>query len=209
MARYTDAVCKMCRREGEKLFLKGAKCSSGKCPIDSRNFPPGQHGKSRRSRPSDYGSQLREKQKCKRIYGLLEKQFRTYFEKAHHEKGVTGEVLLQKLESRFDNVIYRMGFAASRAAARQLITHKHFTINGKVVNIPSYLLGKGDTINVREASKKMEVIHLGLKKAKQKSVYSWLDVDKANLAGTFLDNPSREEIPVNVNENLIVELYSK
>lgn len=207
MARYRGPVVKLSRREGEALSAKAEKALSGE---NSRNFPPGQHGKNRRSRPSEYGRQLREKQKCKRIYGLLEKQFRSYFEKSIHEKGVTGELLLQKLESRLDNVVYRMGFAPSREAARQLVAHGHFLVNGIKVDIPSYLLTDGERIQVKEKSKKLEIIHLGLRGGKYGiSEYSWLDVDKAGLEGTYLHSPVREEIPVNVNESLIVELYSK
>ncbi len=207
MARYRGPVVKLRRREGEALSPKAEKALSGE---NSRNFPPGQHGKNRRSRPSEYGRQLREKQKCKRIYGLLEKQFRNYFEKSIREKGVTGELLLQKLESRLDNVVFRMGFAPSREAARQLVVHGHFQINGKKVDIPSYLLSDGERVQVKEKSKKLDIIHLGLRGGKHGvSEYSWLDVDKAGLEGTYLHSPVREEIPVNVNENLIVELYSK
>ena len=208
MARYTDSVCKLCRRERQKLFLKGQKCFTEKCPIETKNYPPGQHGLNRRSKVSEYGIQLREKQKIKRIYGLLETQFRNYFDKANKQKGITGENLVKLLESRFDNVIYRLGFAASRKQARQLIRHRHFMINDRLVDIPSYTLSAGDVLKLREKSKKMDTIHNSLKRVKD-STYSWLTVDKANLLGTFVQVPEREEIPLNANEQLVVELYSK
>ena len=208
MARYTGSSCKLCRREKQKLFLKGSKCFSEKCPLEKRNYAPGQHGLSRRAKFSEYGVQLREKQKVKRIYGLLETQFENYFEKAKRQKGVTGGNLIKLLERRLDNVIYRLGFAPSRKAARQLILHRHFTVNNKLVDIPSYLLNAGDVIAVREKSKKLDVIHDSLRRTKD-NIYSWLTVDKASLTGTFLQIPEREEIPLNANEQLIVELYSK
>lgn len=208
MARYTDSVCKLCRRERQKLFLKGQKCFTEKCPIETKNYPPGQHGLNRRSKVSEYGIQLREKQKIKRIYGLLETQFRNYFDKANKQKGITGENLVKLLESRFDNVIYRLGFAASRKQARQLIRHRHFMINDRLVDIPSYTLSAGDVLKLRDKSKKLDTIHNSLKRVKD-STYSWLTVDKANLLGTFVQVPEREEIPLNANEQLVVELYSK
>jgi len=208
MARYTDSVCKLCRRERQKLFLKGQKCFTEKCPIETKNYPPGQHGLNRRSKVSEYGIQLREKQKIKRIYGLLETQFRNYFDKANKQKGITGENLVKLLESRFDNVIYRLGFAASRKQARQLIRHRHFMINDRLVDIPSYTLSAGDILKLRDKSKKLDTIHNSLKRVKD-STYSWLTVDKANLLGTFVQVPEREEIPLNANEQLVVELYSK
>ncbi|MGD8305499.1 MAG: 30S ribosomal protein S4 [Ignavibacteria bacterium] len=208
MARYTDSVCKLCRREKQKLFLKGQKCFTEKCPIENKNYPPGEHGLSRRTKISEYGIQLREKQKIKRLYGLLETQFRNYFEKANKQKGITGENLIQLLEKRFDNVIYRLGFAASRKQARQLIRHRHFLINERRVDIPSYSLTPGDVIKLRDKSKKMDVIHDSLKRVKD-STYSWLTVDKANLLGTFVEVPQREDVPLNANEQLVVELYSK
>jgi small subunit ribosomal protein S4 len=208
MARYTDSVCKLCRRERQKLFLKGQKCFTEKCPIETKNYPPGQHGLNRRSKVSEYGIQLREKQKIKRIYGLLETQFRNYFDKANKQKGITGENLVKLLESRFDNVIYRLGFAASRKQARQLIRHRHFMINDRLVDIPSYTLSAGDVLKLRDKSKKLDTIHNSLKRVKD-STYSWLTVDKANLLGTFVQVPDREEIPLNANEQLVVELYSK
>ena len=208
MARYTGSVCKLCRRERQKLFLKGQKCFTEKCPIETKNYPPGEHGLNRRAKVSEYGIQLREKQKIKRIYGLLETQFRNYFDKANKQKGITGENLVKLLESRFDNVIYRLGFAASRKQARQLIRHRHFMINDRLVDIPSYLLSAGDILKLRDKSKKLDTIHSSLKRVKD-STYSWLTVDKANLLGTFVQVPEREDIPLNANEQLVVELYSK
>ena len=208
MARYTGASCKLCRRERQKLFLKGSKCHSEKCLIEKKNYPPGEQGLNRRGKFSEYGVQLREKQKVKRMYGLLETQFRNYFEQANRQKGVTGENLIQLLERRLDNVVYRLGFAPSRKAARQLVKHRHFTVNGHVVDIPSFLLTPGDIISVRDRSKKLDAIHNSLRRTKD-SVYGWLTTDKAALAGTFVQIPTREEIPLNANEQLIVELYSK
>jgi len=208
MARYTGPSCKLCRREKQKLFLKGSKCYSEKCPLESKNYAPGQHGLSRRSKFSEYGVQLREKQKVKRIYGLQETQFRTYFEKATRQKGVTGANLIKTLERRLDNVVYRLGFAPSRKSARQLVLHGHFMVNGKLVDIPSYLLNPGNVVSVREKSKKLDAIHNSLRRTKD-NVYGWLSIEKATLSGTFLNVPEREEIPLNANEQLIVELYSK
>ena len=208
MARYTDSVCKLCRRERQKLFLKGQKCFTEKCPIENKNYPPGEHGLSRRSKVSEYGIQLREKQKIKRLYGLLETQFRNYFEKANKQKGITGENLVKLLESRFDNVVYRLGFAASRKQARQLIRHRHFMINERQVDIPSYSLSAGDVVKLKDKSKKLDTIHNSLKRVKD-STYSWLSIDKANLLGTFVQVPEREDVPLNANEQLVVELYSK
>lgn len=208
MARYTGPSCKLCRREKQKLFLKGSKCHSERCPLESKNYAPGQHGMSRRMKFSEYGVQLREKQKVKRIYGLLESQFHSYFVKANNQKGVTGENLIKLLECRFDNVIFRLGFAPSRKAARQLVLHRHFQINGRTVNIPSYLIQPGDVIEVKEKSKKLDIIHNTLRRTKD-NVYEWLQVDKALLSGTFMQVPSRDEVPLVANEQLIVELYSK
>jgi len=208
MARYTGPSCILCRREKQKLFLKGSKCHSERCPLESKNYAPGQHGLSRRMKFSEYGVQLREKQKVKRIYGLLESQFHSYFVKANNQKGVTGDNLIQLLESRLDNVVFRFGFAPSRKAARQLVLHRHFLINNRTVNIPSYILQPGDVITVREKSKKLDVIHNTLRRTKD-NVYEWLQVDKASLSGTFMQVPTREEIPIVANEQLIVELYSK
>jgi len=208
MARYTDSVCKLCRRERQKLFLKGQKCYTEKCPIETRNYPPGEHGQGRRTKVSEYGIQLREKQKIKRSYGLLETQFKIYFEKANKQKGITGENLVRLLERRFDNVVFRLGFASSRKQARQLIKHRHFLINDRLVDIPSYLMGEGDIIKVKEKSKKLDAIHNSLKRIKD-STYGWLSTDKAALSGTFLQVPERSEVPLNANEQLVVELYSK
>jgi small subunit ribosomal protein S4 len=209
MARYTGPSCKLCRRERMKLFLKGTKCFSDKCPIESRNYPPGQHGISRRPRMTDYAVQLREKQKVRKTYGVLESQFRRYFEEASKKTGITGDNLVKLLERRFDNTVYRLGLAPSRKAARQLILHKHFTVNGRVVNIPSYLLKPGDSIQVRDKSKKLELIHDSMKRIKDNMMVPWLSLDKANMKGTFMKEPERMEVPFNANEQLIVELYSK
>lgn len=208
MARYTDSVCKLCRRERQKLFLKGQKCFTDKCLIEQRNYPPGQHGVSRRAKISEYGVQLREKQKIKRIYGLLETQFRNYFEKATKQKGKTGENLIKLLERRLDNVVYRIGFASSRKQARQLIKHRHFLVNNQLVDIPSYLLNPGDVIQVKEKSKKLDAIHNSLKRVKD-NTYNWITVDKASLSGIFVQIPERVDVPLNANEQLVVELYSK
>jgi small subunit ribosomal protein S4 len=209
MARYIDANCKLCRRERQKLFLKGTKCLTEKCPLEKHNYPPGQFGTVRRAKVSDYGIQLREKQKIKKIYGILERQFRTYFEKASSQKGRTGENLIKLLEQRLDNTIYRLGLAPSRKAARQLVLHRHFNINKKVTNIPSYLLKPGDLIQVREKSKKLETIHSSLKRVREDTIMPWLSIDKAALLGTFLRIPDRADIPLEANEQLVVELYSK
>jgi small subunit ribosomal protein S4 len=208
MARHIDSVCKLCRRERQKLFLKGQKCYTEKCPIETKNYPPGQHGLNRRSKISEYGIQLREKQKIKRMYGLLETQFRNYFEKANKQKGITGENLIKLLERRLDNVVFRLGFAASRSQARQLIKHRHLIVNDRLVDIPSYLVSQGDIVKVKEKSKKLDAIHNSLKRVKE-SAYSWLTVDKATLTGTFLQVPDRADVPLNANEQLVVELYSK
>lgn len=208
MARYTDSVCKLCRREKQKLFLKGQKCFTEKCPIEVRNYPPGQHGISRRAKISEYGVQLREKQKIKRSYGLLETQFRNYFEKADSQKGRTGENLIKLLERRLDNVVFRLGFASSRKQARQLIRHRHILVNNNLVDIPAYLLKAGDVIQIKEKSKKLDAIHNSLKRVKD-NTYTWLTVDKATLSGTFVQVPERADVPLNANEQLVVELYSK
>jgi small subunit ribosomal protein S4 len=208
MARYTDSVCKLCRREKQKLFLKGQKCFTEKCPIEIRNYPPGQHGNSRRAKVSEYGIQLREKQKIKRIYGLLEIQFRNYFEKANKQKGITGDNLVKVLERRLDNVVYRLGFASSRKQARQLIKHRHIAVNEHLVDVPSFSLVAGDIIKINDKSKKLDLIHSSLKNVKD-STYSWLSIDKASLSGTFIQVPERGDVPLNANEQLVVELYSK
>jgi small subunit ribosomal protein S4 len=209
MARYIGPVCKLCRREGKKLFLKGAKCFSPKCPVEKRSFPPGQHGRTRRLKLSDYGVQLREKQKMRRIYGLLEKQFHNYYKKALKIKGVTGENLLRLLERRLDNVVYRLGFAPSRSAARQLVRHRHFTVNNRLVDVPSFSLRPGDVIKVRDKSRKLEIIHASMRKMREGRLLPWLELDKASMTGTLLEIPGRTDIPIEVNENLVVELYSK
>ncbi|MBI4546840.1 MAG: 30S ribosomal protein S4 [Ignavibacteriae bacterium] len=209
MGRYIEASCRLCRRERQKLFLKGTKCFTEKCPVERRNYPPGQHGKSRRLKISEYGVQLREKQKVRRMYGLAEEQFRNYFERALHQTGRTGEILVKLLERRLDNVVYRLGFAPSRKAARQLISHGHFLVNNRSVNIPSYLVNAGDVVQVQEKSKKLDIIHSAMKRMKDSAMLPWLSLDKATMAGTFLHIPERAEIPLNANEQLIVELYSK
>ncbi|MCB0259103.1 MAG: 30S ribosomal protein S4 [Calditrichaeota bacterium] len=209
MARYTGPVCKLCRREGEKLFLKGARCFSAKCAFEKRAYLPGQHGQTRRGKLSEYGIQLREKQKLKRMYGVLEAQFRSYYEKASRQKGITGENLLQILESRLDNVIYRLGFAPSRNAARQMVLHRHFIVNGRPVNVPSFRVKSGDVISVKEKSRKMSAIHDSMRRLKDDALVPWLRVDKAKMEGEFVEKPARQDIPITVQENLIVELYSK
>lgn len=209
MARYRGSVCRLCRRESEKLFLKGSRCYSEKCAIERRNFPPGQHGFNVRRKISDYGIQLREKQKVKRIYGLLENQFHNYYLKATRQKGVTGENLLVFLETRLDNVIYRLGFAPSRKSARQLVRHRHFMVNGSIVDVPSYLLRPGDVVKVKEKSKGLDIIHMALRESDRAVDLPWLRVNKANLEGELLERPKREDIPLTCQEQLIVELYSK
>jgi len=209
MARYIGPNCKLCRREGEKLFLKGDRCISGKCSFEKKSFAPGQHGKNKRFKVSEYRIQLREKQKARQIYGIFERQFRNYFQKAERESGITGENLLKMLERRLDNVMFRLGFAPSRKSARQLIRHRHFMVNDKIVDIPSYLVKKGDIIKVREKSKKLELIHNSMRKVKEGRQLPWLSLNKANMAGEFIDIPERSDIPVPINEKFIVELYSK
>jgi small subunit ribosomal protein S4 len=209
MARYTDPSCRLCRRERQKLFLKGTKCFTEKCPVERRGFPPGQHGQSRRSKVSPYGVQLREKQKVRRMYGLQETQFRNYFAKALKQPGRTGETLVKFLERRLDNVIYRLSLAPSRKAARQLITHGHFLVNNRAVDIPSFLVRAGDTVQVREKSRKLDLIHSSMKRMKDTAMLPWLSLDKATMMGTFLNVPERADIPLNADEQLIVELYSK
>jgi small subunit ribosomal protein S4 len=209
MARYTGADCKLCRREGMKLFLKGTKCTSNKCPFEKKGFVPGQHGQKRRFKQSEYSIQLREKQKVKRMYGLLERQFRTYFEKAERAKGITGENLIKMLECRLDNVIYRLGMAPSRTAARQLVLHRHFLVNGGSVDIPSFQVKAGDEIQVVENSRQLEVIHDSMKRVRDGKLVPWLALDKAQMMGNLLEVPARESVPIDVNEQLIVEWYSK
>jgi small subunit ribosomal protein S4 len=208
MARYTDANCKLCRREGEKLFLKGSRCLSEKCAIDRRAYAPGQHGQNIRRKVSEYGLQLREKQKVRRVYGILERQFRNYFEKAERKKGVTGETLLQLLECRLDNIVYRLGFAPSRKSARQLVRHRHLTVNGSIVDIPSYNVRVGDIVRVKDKSKSLDIVHMALKESRGEDI-PWLRLNKAGLEGELLELPKREEIPTPAQEQLIVELYSK
>ena len=209
MAVYHDAKCRLCRREGMKLFLKGTRCNTDKCAVERRGYAPGEHGKSRRVKETNYGQQLREKQKARRIYGLLERQFRHYFEKAATSKGVTGETLLQMLESRIDNVVFRLGFAPNRASARQLVRHGHVQVNGRKVDIPSYLLKTGDVISLREKSRQLGVVQNSLESRKGQSAPEWLELNADTLSGRVLNIPTRGSIPVPVNEQLIVELYSK
>ncbi|MGA1864734.1 MAG: 30S ribosomal protein S4 [bacterium] len=208
MARYRESSCRLCRREGEKLFLKGDRCFKDKCSIERRNFPPGQHGQ-RRQKFSDYGMQLREKQKVKRMYGLLEKQFRNYFKKVERQKGITGENLLIKLEMRVDNLVYRLGFACSRNQARLLVTQGHFLVNGRKVNIPSFLAKPSDVIEVKEKSRKMTIIQESMESAIQRGIPNWLELDAENFRGIIKALPSREEITHPIQEQMIVELYSK
>jgi small subunit ribosomal protein S4 len=209
MARYIGPVCRLCRREDQKLFLKGDRCFSEKCGYERRQYPPGQHGQGRRRRPSDYGHQLREKQKVKRMYGLLEKQFRGYYYKAARMKGITGENLLSLLERRLDNVAVRCGFASSHAEARQLVRHGHFKVNGKKVNIPSYLVHEGDEIIVREKSKKVEKISDSLAKIDRSPLPAWIEIDRDNFRSKIKALPQRADISSDIDEQLIVELYNK
>ena len=209
MARYTGPVCRLCRREGMKLFLKGTKCFSEKCPIEKRNFAPGQHGKDRKAKIVGYGLQLREKQKAKRIYFTQEGQFRNYFEKAARSQGVTGELLLQQLERRLDNVVYRLGFGVSRRQARQLVRHGHVHVDGRKVNIPSYQVSVGEEIAIRESSSKLPILEQAKEFASHQNAPTWLDIDRDNFKGRVVSLPKRDEIQQPVNEQLIVELYSK
>lgn len=209
MARYTGPNCKLCRREGVKLFLKGERCYLDKCGVDRRSYPPGQHGQNQRRKPSEFALQLREKQKAKRQYGVLEGQFRGYYKESARRRGVTGETLLQMLEARLDNVVYRLGFAPSRKSARQLVRHGHITVNDRRVDIPSFQVGSGDTIQLREKSRQLTLVHDSLKRMGEGRQVPWLTVDKVNLSGQFLEPPKREDIPTAVEEHLIVELYSK
>ena len=209
MARYTDPVCRLCRREGLKLYLKGERCYTDKCAIERRNYAPGQHGQGRRRKISEYAIQLREKQRLKRMYGLLERQFHRYFEMAERSRIVTGEALLQLLERRLDNIVYRMGLARSRAEARQLVGHKHFMVNGKPVDIPSYLTKEGDEITLREGSRTKELFKRAFGLAERRGTAPWLAVDAATFTGKVVKIPDRAEMNVQVNERLVVELYSK
>jgi small subunit ribosomal protein S4 len=208
LARYRESVCRLCRREAIKLFLKGDRCYSDKCAFERREYPPGDHGQGRH-KTSDYGVQLREKQKLKRIYGLLEQQFRGYFHKADRQKGITGTNLLVFLERRFDNMVFRMGFATSRTEARQMVRHSHFTVNGNKVNIPSYLIKAGDVIQVREKSKTITRIQEAMETVARRGVPQWLEFDKNNFKGTVKILPVREDLTMPVKEQLVVELYSK
>ena len=208
MARYTDEQCRICRREGQKLFLKGSRCYSDKCSISRRNYAPGQHGQ-KRPKLSEYGTQLREKQKTKSYYGVGEKQFRGYFQMASNKKGVTGDNLLQILESRLDNVVYRLGFGASRAQARQLVNHGQFEVNGKKVDIPSYLVKAGDVITVRENKKENATIKANVEANAARPVPAWLELNNETLSGKVVRLASREDVDIPVEEHLIVELYSK
>jgi small subunit ribosomal protein S4 len=208
MAKYTGSKCRQCRREGGKLFLKGEKCFTSKCAIENRPFPPGQHGQ-RRTRLSDYANQLREKQKLRRIYGVLERQFRNYYKDAARIKGSTGENLLQLLECRLDNVVYRMGFSSSRSEGRQLVGHNAVSVNGKRVNIPSYQVQPSDTVSINEKARKQYRIQSALDLAQQRGIADWIDVDIKKMEGVFKSRPERDELPADINEHLVVELYSK
>lgn len=209
MARYRGPVCKLCRREGGKLFLKGDRCVSDKCSFERRGYPPGQHGQEMRRKESEYLVQLREKQKTRRIYGILEEQFRNYFKKAERQRGLTGENLLRLLECRLDNAVYRLGFAPSRRAARQLVRHRHLLVNERMVDIPSYLLKPGDVIKVKEKSRDLQVVQSGLKQMDRGKVPPWLQLDVEHLIGRVLERPEREDMPVPVQEELIVGFYSR
>ena len=208
MARHTESVCRLCRRENLKLFLKGERCYTEKCAYDRRNYPPGQHGQARK-KFSDYGTQLREKQKVKRMYGILENQFRNIFKEADRQKGITGETLLSLLERRLDNIIYRLGFANSRNEARQLVRHNHFLVNQSKVSIPSYLVKPGDVIELREKSKKVVRILEALEGVARRGVPQWLELDKDQMKGSVKGLPAREDITIPIQEKLIVELFSK
>jgi small subunit ribosomal protein S4 len=209
LARNLDPKCRQCRREGEKLFLKGEKCFTDKCAVERRAYPPGQHGQKKNSRISDYGGQLREKQKVRRIYGILEGQFRLTYRAAEVQRGITGENLLQTLESRLDNVSYRMGFGASRSEARQVVRHNGILVNGKRVNIPSFQVRPGDVIEIAEKSRAQLRIKAAVQAAEQRGFPEWIEVDAKAMKGTFKAKPQRSELPATINEHLIVELYSK
>jgi small subunit ribosomal protein S4 len=210
MARYTGAVCRLCRREGTKLFLKGTKCHTDRCPIEKRNFPPGQHGKDRKAKIVGYGLQLREKQKVRRVYGVLERQFRTAYEKAAQQKGITGENLIANMERRLDSVIYRMGFGTSRAQARQVVRHGHIEVNGRKCNIPSALVKVGDIVAVRESSRENPTVLAARDATAHAPAPNWIDVDREGLKGRITALPQRSElVQIQMNEQLIVELYSK
>lgn len=208
MAKYRGPVCRLCRREGGKLFLKGARCMTEKCAVERRAYPPGQHGQGR-ARVSEYSAQLREKQKLKRIYGVLERQFRGTFAKAERQRGITGENLLRMLERRLDNVVYRLGFAVSRKEARQLVNHGHFRVNGRKVNQPAFLVREGEVIEVKERSRQILPIKAALEMVDARGVPAWLDLDRENMKATVRGLPAREEIAMPVNEQLVVDLYSR
>jgi len=209
LSRYRGSVCRICRRENLKLFLKGDRCYSDKCAFDRRSYAPGEHGQRRRGKISDYGIQLREKQKVKRMYGLSEKQFRLFFKRADNQKGITGTNLLVMLERRFDNVVYRMGFVNSRVQGRHFVKHSHFLVNGKKVNIPSYLIKIGDVIEIREKSCKMQAIADSLEAVVRRGVPQWVELEKENLRGMIKGFPIREDLTMPIQEQFIVELYSK
>ena len=209
MARNLDPKCRQCRREGEKLFLKGEKCFTDKCGVERRAYPPGQHGQKKNTRLSDYGGQLREKQKVRRIYGMLEHQFRLTYRSAEIQRGITGENLLQLLESRLDNVSYRMGFGASRSEARQVVRHNGILVNGKRVNIPSYQVRTGDVVEIADNAKMQLRVKAALQAAEQRGFPEWVEVDAKTMKGTYKSKPQRSELPASINEHLIVELYSK
>ncbi len=208
MARYTGALCRLCRREGEKLFLKGDRCYTEKCAIERRKYAPGLHGQNK-AKPSDYGLQLREKQKVKRIYGVLERQFKRYFLMAERMDGITGANLLQLLERRLDNVVYRLGFASSRREAREMVSHGHFRVNDRKVNIPSFIVRPGNVVELKDKSRSIERIKESLVKAEHRGLPTWMEIDREGFKGKITHLPSREEIPLPVQEQLIVELYSK
>ena len=208
MAKYTGSKCRQCRREGGKLFLKGEKCYTAKCAVENRPFPPGQHGQ-RRQRLSDYATQLREKQKLRRIYGVLERQFHTYYQEASRKKGSTGEALLQLLEGRLDNVVYRMGFSSSRSEARQLVRHNGVSVNGSRVNIPSYQVQPNDVVSINDKSRAQLRIQAAVDLAQQRGISDWIDVDVKKMQGVYKSRPERSELPADINEHLVVELYSK
>ncbi|MGH7822898.1 MAG: 30S ribosomal protein S4 [Candidatus Binatia bacterium] len=208
MARYVDSVCRLCRREGLKLFLKGERCYTDKCAIERRNYPPGDHGQAR-TKFSEYAIQLREKQKLRRIYGVLEKQFRRYFRGAERSRGITGETLLITLERRLDNMVYRMGFANSRAEGRQLVRHGHCAVNGRKVNIPSYLVKIGDVVTIRESSRQMVRVTEALEASQRRGIPDWLEVDRQSFTGRVKAMPARADLTMPINEKLVVELYSK
>jgi small subunit ribosomal protein S4 len=209
MARYREANCKLCRREGEKLFLKGTRCYTEKCAVERRQYAPGQHGQRMRRKVSNYGLQLREKQKIRRTYGLLEKQFHNYFKKADKKVGITGENLVQMLEMRLDNIVYRLGFAPSRKAARQLVRHRHVLVQGAIVDIPSFGVKPNQVIKIKDKSKNLDLVHAALKEVGRGEELPWLRLNKAALEGELLEVPKRSDIPLTANEQLVVELYSK